>query len=262
MPDADSPTLSATAMGKRSQINDSDDENMEDIGISDSDIPASLFHGLEIDSDIENEIPELNDIAQESQIDLHPSGDDEPQDIEMEDTGGRAIVGVNQTSIYDQKSAKLLQGYDKGLHGLVQAAMEFSGLPDDKWVQKRKESGLWSELTVLFMFMIAGVNSKILKRVVRGDLPKALQALENLVSRHKMKKLMGGDKKEARTYIYIHYLVNSEGDFPTTNELKHIISSVKIHIRGYGKEDDQQSQNLANQVDNGIESKGSIRRTG
>ncbi|KAF7924969.1 uncharacterized protein EAE98_007057 [Botrytis deweyae] len=272
MPDANYPTLSAIAMGKRPQIDDSDDEDMEDIG----NIPTNMFHGLEIDSDAEDEIQELVtlsdarilsvdrliDIAQESQIDLHPSVDDEPQDIEMEDIGGRPRVGVNRTSIYDQNSAKLIEGYEKGLHGLVQAAMEFSGLPDDKWVQKRKESGLWSELSVSFMFMIAGINSKILEHVVRGDLPKALQAPENLVLRHKMKKLMGGDKKEARPYIYIHYLVNFEGDSPTANELKLVISSVKIYIRGYGAENDEQSQRLAIEVDNAIESRGSILRPG
>ncbi|KAM0146459.1 hypothetical protein ACHAPG_011129 [Botrytis cinerea] len=277
MPDANSPTLSAIAMGKRPQIDDSEDEDMEDVGISDSDIPTSLFHGLEIDSDIEDGVPELelvtlgderilstdrlNDIAQESQIDLHPSVDDEPHDIEMEDIE-RPIVGVNQISIYDQNSVKLLQGFEKGLHGLVHAALEFTGLPDDKWVQKRKESGLWSELAVSFMFMIAGINLKILEHVVRGDSPQSLQAPENLVLRRKMKKLMGDDKKEVRPYVYIHYLVNSEGDPPTTNELKHVISSVKIYIRGYGKENDQQSQKLAKEVDNAIESRAAILRPG
>ncbi|KAM0143244.1 hypothetical protein ACHAP3_001377 [Botrytis cinerea] len=245
MPDANSPTLSAIAMGKRPQIDDSEDEDMEDVGISDSDIPTSLFHGLEIDSDIEDGVPELelvtlgderilstdrlNDIAQESQIDLHPSVDDEPHDIEMEDIE-RPIVGVDQISIYDQNSVKLLQGLRK----------------------KRKESGLWSELAVSFMFMIAGINLKILEHVVRGNSPQSLQAPENLVLRRKMKKLMGDDKKEVRPYVYIHYLVNSEGDPPTTNELKHVISSVKIYIRGYGKENDQQSQKLAEEVDNAI----------
>ncbi|TGO45396.1 hypothetical protein BCON_0397g00060 [Botryotinia convoluta] len=256
MPDANSPTLSAVAMGKRPQIHDSDDEDMEDIGLDVIPELVTLSDARILSVD------RLNDIAQESQIDLHPSVDDEPQDIEMEDIGGRPIVGVNQASIYDQNSVKLLQGYEKGLHGLVQAAMEFSGLPDDQWVQKRKESGLWSELSVSSTFMIAGINSKILEHVVRGDLPKALQAPESLVLRHKMKNLMGGDKREARPYIYIHYLVNFEGDSPTTNELKHIISSVKIYIRGYGKENDQQSQNLANEVDDAIETRGSIFRPG
>ncbi|KAF5870602.1 uncharacterized protein Bfra_009991ia [Botrytis fragariae] len=196
MPDANSPILSAVAMGKRPQIHDSDDEDMMDIGISDSDIPASFFDELGIESDIEDEIPELvtlsdarilsvdrlNDIAQESQIDPHPSVDDEPQGIEMEDIEDRPIP--------------------------------------------------------------------------------TLQAPEDLVLRHKMKKSMGGDEKEARPYIYIHCLVNFEGDSRTTDELKQIISSLQIYIRGYSEENDEQSQNFANEVDNAIESRGSMFRPG
>ncbi|ESZ90913.1 hypothetical protein SBOR_8704 [Sclerotinia borealis F-4128] len=127
-----------------------------DLGFEDSDVD---------NDDVSNELVILNDarvisvnrladIAQESQIDLQQPMADEPEDVEM-------------------------VGYENGLWSLVQAAFDLTGLPDDKWVQKRKESGLWSQLLVSFMFMIAGIDSKILEHVVRGDLPKALLEPEN-----------------------------------------------------------------------------------
>ncbi|ESZ90912.1 hypothetical protein SBOR_8703 [Sclerotinia borealis F-4128] len=77
-----------------------------------------------------------------------------------------------------------------------------------------------------------------------------------------MIKLGSGDKKKARPYIYIHYLVNSEGKSSTPNELKVILLDIQTYLRGHGNANDRQSQTLSEKIDGAIEAKDSLYRLG
>ncbi|KAK7525709.1 uncharacterized protein IWZ02DRAFT_431249 [Phyllosticta citriasiana] len=85
--------------------------------------------------------------------------------------------------------------------------------------------------------ILASTNNHVLQAVIEGTIPKAMIGNTNPALKRFLQDSMAevrahSEAKQHQPVIYVQYLANAQGESPTVNELKEIISLVKRYIDG------------------------------
>jgi hypothetical protein len=154
-------------------------------------------------------------------------------------------------SIFQQISSKLSKASDRSVYELLEAAMNITGLPCDRWVKRRKSGGIspatYREFLTELWQMLVSFDPIILTHLANGDLPKARKNISEL--REKLSRMANVAPHEYCPSIYGQYLVNKDGESPTVAEIEEILRKIELYILGFGNKDEQKSGEFAANVE-------------
>ncbi|KAF7860713.1 hypothetical protein EAF04_008231 [Stromatinia cepivora] len=103
------------------------------------------------------------------------------------------------------------------------------------------------------MIMLAGIDNRILKHLVEGNLPRVERQPGNYELSSKLDNikavLTGETKLTHRPYIYIQYLVDRRGISPNPKDIGKILDHVELYLRGFNIRENQDSNQCALEID-------------
>ncbi|KAF7884702.1 uncharacterized protein EAF02_005038 [Botrytis sinoallii] len=157
--------------------------------------------------------------------------------------------------LFHEYSDKLIHAHSEGLAKLIEVTLNLKGLPCDRWVSKRTDTNGSAYIHFLnaLMIMLAGIDKRILKHLVEGNLPSVERNPDNYEFSSKLKNmravLTGETKLTHRPYIYIQYLVDKKGISPTPKDIGEILDHVELYLEGFNIKENQASNDCALEID-------------
>jgi hypothetical protein len=126
----------------------------------------------------------------------------------------------------------LIAAYEDSLHTLVRTTLDLKGMPDDKWAERTKSSNIdHAAFELSIRSMLASFDTKILKHLIMGDLPRAARQDPELTQT--LSKVTNVGKDVRCPCIYIQYIVNSQGFSPTPKTIFEILDAVEKYTVGF-----------------------------
>jgi hypothetical protein len=178
----------------------------------------------------------------ESQEDAADSDDDDTASTQVAPAPGVVDDTLN-------RYAKLLiAAHEDSLSTLVRTTLDLKGMPDDKWAERRKSSSIdVADFESSIRSMLASFDTKVLKHLVMGDLPRASRVDRELTQTLRKLTYLGKDVR--CPCIYIQYLVDSQGFSPTPKTLFEILDAVEKYTVGFEDPNNTESSEFAKKIE-------------
>jgi hypothetical protein len=183
----------------------------------------------------------------ESQQDTANINDDDGDDDDAPSGMATPAPGVVVDTL-ERYSEKLIQAQKDSLNSLVRTTLDLKGFPDDRWVERRKDSNIdFAAFEQSIRSMLASFDSKVLKHLVMGDIPRAARQDRQLEKA--LRKLMNMEKKTRCPSIYIQYLVDNQGFSPTPKKLYEILDDAEKYTIGFQDQSNTDSSDFAKKIE-------------